>query len=147
MLRKPRGQSLEAGEDYAAEPFLAVSAASHIRDGWLTVPGLAPALTEYAARRWPDHGILMRLASPGPASLRLMGVTSPKASWWGQNLPRFLVTVRGHENHVLFDWPVKPRDGVYCRLVDGHLTYGGQRLRLWGVCRGASHNPLQALRV
>ena len=32
-------------------------------------------------------------------------------------------------------------------MEGGRLTYGGKRLRLWGVCRGASHNPKQVERV
>jgi hypothetical protein len=45
-------------------------------------------------------------------------------------------------NLVLHDYPaaqlfddrsVRPQPGVYAKVVDGHITYGGKRLRLWGV--------------
>lgn len=29
--------------------------------------------------------------------------------------------------------PVAIRDGVYVQVRDGHFTYGGERLKLWGV--------------
>ncbi len=31
------------------------------------------------------------------------------------------------------DVPVRPQPGVFTKVVDGHLTYAGKRLRLWGV--------------
>lgn len=36
---------------------------------------------------------------------------------------------------LLFEHAVQPRDGVYATMRDGKLTYGGQRLRLWGMVK------------
>ncbi|MCE0496492.1 MAG: beta-galactosidase [Methylacidiphilales bacterium] len=40
----------------------------------------------------------------------------------------------------IFDYPVKPTDGVYAQVKNGKLYYGDQRLRLWGLNRNDSPN-------
>jgi hypothetical protein len=44
-----------------------------------------------------------------------------------------ILKVRSYPKTGLFQVPVRPRDGVWTHVTDGHLNYAGQRLRLWGV--------------
>ena len=41
--------------------------------------------------------------------------------------------IRSYPKTGLFQITLQPKEGVWTRVVDGHLNYGGQRLRLWGV--------------
>jgi hypothetical protein len=50
-----------------------------------------------------------------------------------KDAPAFEVSLRSYPHSILFDQPVKPRPGVYTVMRNGHLYYGKQRLRLWGV--------------
>ena len=159
MLR-PAGEKLVPGEDYEAAPALWLPVKEAIDEKGFTRIDLAGPLRKYLGGEWPDHGLVMTLASAagttapaatatagGRASLRLVGVSSPGADFYERTSPRLAITIRRHENALLFDWPVRPREDTYCTARDGHLWYGGDRLRLWGVCRQSSHDPLQVRRV
>jgi hypothetical protein len=137
----------KAMDDYAVRPIVSAPLAGAIKDGWLEMAGFAGPLAKWVSGEWADHGILVWVEGDGEPLLRLHGLTSPGSGYWQRNLPHLMVTLRGRENHFLYDWDVRPRSGVYARRQDGRLHYGGKRLRLWGVCRGASHNARQCLRV
>jgi hypothetical protein len=125
----------------------AVKLTDALRDRTLEVPGLAMLLSGALASA-QDVSVSLWLQSPaGAQPLEVYAPQQMKAGEAQPDLPRLVVTVRKHESHFLFDWPVKPTDGVYCTVRDGHLYYGDQRLRTWGVCRTASGNPLQPQRV
>lgn len=47
----------------------------------------------------------------------------------------FGIEIKEYQKYQLWDFNIKPKEGVYVRVKDGHLYYGGRRLRLWGVCR------------
>jgi len=132
-----------------------VDAARAIRDGWLTIPALAAEARDRLAGKWRDHTLALALeGAQGKPAITLIGYSEwPKEEYLRagdfrvRDLPQIRVTVVSHPKHDLFDWPVKPRPGVYCVAKDGRLNYGGERLRLWGVCRHYSHNPEQVLRI
>ena len=148
MLRKAGAAMPRAGTDYAAEPIVSAPLGGCVKNGWVVVGGFAGGLRKYVTGTWGDCGILVRLEGAGAdVRLRCQGVGSPGSGYWSKNLPGLDVTIRRRENRYLFDWPVRPRKGVYCMMEGGRLMYGGKRLRLWGVCRGASHNPKQVERV
>jgi len=47
----------------------------------------------------------------------------------------FEVEIKEYPKYQLWDFDVKPQEGVYVKVKNGHLYYGEKRLRLWGVCR------------
>ena len=52
--------------------------------------------------------------------------------------PQLRLALAPVENKRLFGDDVKIRAGVYVTTKDGHLNYGGERLRLWGTLGGYS---------
>ncbi len=51
-----------------------------------------------------------------------------------KQMPSISLVLHDYPAAQLFgDVPVQPQPGVYTKVVDGHLNYGGKRLRLWGV--------------
>ncbi|MDR0931863.1 MAG: hypothetical protein LBM70_02450, partial [Victivallales bacterium] len=61
--------------------------------------------------------------------------------------PTLQITIVAHPKTELFKFDVVPRPGVYAVVKDGHITYGGERLRLWGACRHPSQNLDTARRL
>lgn len=47
----------------------------------------------------------------------------------------FELEIKEYPKYNLWEFDVKPQEGVYVKVKDGHLYYGDKRLRLWGVCR------------
>jgi hypothetical protein len=80
-----------------------------------------------------DHGLLLR-ADGAAAGVDLLPVAAPIPAE-GSHVAALTVTLRRYANADLFPTTKKPTAGVYTTVSDGHLMYGGQRLRLWGVCR------------
>ena len=78
-----------------------------------------------ASLRAGDAGTGLLLTSEGGAGAVELANNGAK--------PTLILKVRSYPSAQLFNVPIQPRDGVYTRVTNGHLTYGGQRLRLWGV--------------
>jgi len=151
-------KSPEPGTDHESRPILSMPLADALVDGWLELPGLARLAQRCLKGGTEGPQVVVRIEGrPGQAApeLKLTAWTPwpireylRAGDFRVRNLPRMRITVRGYPKARLFDWDIKPQDGVYCRMRDGKLYYGDKRLRLWGVCRHWSRNPeRQAERV
>ena len=94
--------------------------------GRIVLPNIAPVL-----RTWLDSGQkkkgLLLTAEGTAAGVTFTGVNSP-------HRPALDLQVRNHRAEDIFGPPsIRPLPGVYAKVVNGHITYNGQRLRLWGV--------------
>jgi len=95
------------------------------------------ALRDWVRDEAAAHGLLI---------LARDGVTTQIAGPGdGKRMPTFDVTMRRNENAYLFDDPVRIQPGVYTTVKDGHLHYGGQRLRLWGTLGRGSADRLKKM--
>lgn len=92
----------------------------------VTLAGLAPA-----AHR---AGGTLRWSGPGSVSVILKGDTRPNAR----------ATIIDHASTDFFPRELPFRDGVFVRAEDGRLTYGGERLRLWGTLGYGSKARIRA---
>ena len=88
-----------------------------------------------------ENGFLVRVANAGDGEL-----VAGSDGAGGVNAPQFFAGLRAYPNEDLFTQPVRPRPGVYTGVKNGHLEYGGERLRLWGVAM-RSRNPELATRL
>lgn len=72
-----------------------------------------------------------------PSGVPLLFVATPSNAKFNINLRSTVlnVTLVSHPKTAVFTPPIQPRDGVYVENRGGHLYYGDQRLRLWGVVR------------
>ncbi|HEV7406588.1 MAG TPA: DNRLRE domain-containing protein [Chthoniobacteraceae bacterium] len=89
-------------------------AASASAEGWIEIK--TPTLRN-------EPSLLIEASAP----LRLYAASVE--SW----RPQLVMAVRDHPKAVLFDHEVKPAAGVFNVVKDGHFSYGGKRLRLWGM--------------
>ncbi len=55
------------------------------------------------------------------------------------------ISVREYPKHIVFPLDIKPVPGVYVKTENGHLTYGGKRLRLWGQVMNGTGERIRAL--
>jgi len=99
--------------------------------GEFDLADLAPALKKnLATAHDTKQGFLLTVegdAGPQP-EIQVYGVQDHKQA------PAIKLEVRDYPAAQLFgEVPVLPQPGVYAKVVDGHITYGGKRLRLWGV--------------
>ncbi|HEV7301284.1 MAG TPA: hypothetical protein VGN72_18110 [Tepidisphaeraceae bacterium] len=119
-----------AGEDYDAQPL--ATAAIDPKSKEVRLDGFAPLLSRVASGDLEDHGLLLTVANaPGAAAgQRLARYTLPAAGVNGE------LSMRAHPTYQLFTNPQWPTAGVYTVVQDGHLSYEGKRLRLWGVAGG-----------
>ena len=92
---------------------------------------LAEVVRKWLTGAWPDHGLLLTIKN-GTTPLQILPLT-------GHELLLTIVFARRPEGD-LFTYPIKPVAGVYAQIQNGKLTYGGQRLRLWGLNRNDSAN-------
>jgi hypothetical protein len=109
-----------------------------------------PSTTPITQVKIPDLGSWLRRVVKNPESvsdaLLLVIESSGEQSvvniqQTGRLAPQMAVTLKKHKSHSLFENVVRPKEGIYARVdSSGNLTYGGQRLRLWGVNRHASPN-------
>ena len=89
-----------------AGPLKSLVAAQDDKHGFLlTIEGTGGVLPSVIIRHVPSHS---------QPSLKLILPEYPAAQLYGTP-------------------PIRPKPGVYTKVVDGHLNYGGERLRLWGV--------------
>ncbi|MDQ8204651.1 beta-galactosidase [Pelagicoccus sp. SDUM812003] len=94
--------------------------------GALTVTGLSELLRDRLADA--DETAAFHLTVRARPGLAIAGAAADEA-----NRPRLSVGLPEKERHSLFDHAIKPRSGVYTTVENGHLSYGGERLRLWGT--------------
>ncbi|MGH7143063.1 MAG: hypothetical protein ACREJ2_02885 [Planctomycetota bacterium] len=132
LLRaSPPGQPVNR-QDCAAQPVasVALDALEKNRRQTIHIDGLAPLLTRWLAHPQESQALVLAVqataaagANPGP----LPRLTLVAGSLEGQ------VVIRHEPSHELFENPLHPQDGVFAQMKDGHLYYGGRRLRLWGT--------------
>jgi len=128
-LLRPLGSAAPAkGVDFDARP-IATAALDQVLKNQrqkVEIEGLAPILAEWMSQPRSAHGLLLTLAPQTPGSGPLPTVMLARNAM-GE------MVIEHHPAHELFDHAQRPREGVYAALRDGHLFYGDQRLRLWGV--------------
>lgn len=57
------------------------------------------------------------------------------AEQFSESKSYFEVEIKEYPKNYLWDFDIKPEEGIYVKVKEGHLYYGEKRLRLWGVCR------------
>ncbi len=57
------------------------------------------------------------------------------------------IRITRHPKHHLFTLAMAPREDVFVEVKDGRLSYGGERLRLWGVAGTGGSDPTAAERM
>jgi len=97
---------------------------------------LEGVLREALASGQENVRLMLRLISPdgSPAELAVY----PATHRWRSRRPVMKLELKARTPEQLFAPTVVPREGTYVQARDGHLDYGGRRLRLWGVCRHAT---------
>jgi hypothetical protein len=128
-LKPIDGNAVQPGVDFDPTPIASASVPEKLDKGdTITIDGLGDVLNQNASADKPDNGYLvMATSSSGDVpAISISGVLSHEG-------PAFAVTLPAYEHASLFQNDLKNQPNVYCVLKDGHLTYGGQRLRLWGV--------------
>ena len=90
---------------------------------------------------------LIGAASGLPLLLVAEGISSGQVANLSLSNTVMSVNVVSHPKTTLFVPPVQPRKDVYVHNQDGHLFYGGQRLRLWGCVRPQVPNIETADRI
>jgi hypothetical protein len=85
----------------------------------------------------PEQDLWLTAESAGGTKLLEMrlGVAPDAIQAEGQHFATLSVTLRSYPHADLFPQLRRPIDGIYTRVIDGHLSYDNHRLRLWGVCR------------
>lgn len=90
---------------------------------------------------WTADDLPLRVTVSGTSrtGIQLFGAASPVAA-----RPTLSITLKAYTPASLYDFALRPIQGTYCTIKDGHLFYGGQRLRLWGeVGYGAADRKRQ----
>jgi hypothetical protein len=124
------------GVDYEAQSLGTLVPVSGNSEGRMECE-VGAVLRDWVRGDAPAHGLLI---------LARDGITAQVAgSGDGKRMPTFAVTTRRNENARLFDDPVRIQPGVYTTVKDGHLHYGGQRLRLWGTLGRGSAERLKKM--
>ncbi|MEI7728458.1 MAG: beta-galactosidase [Verrucomicrobiota bacterium] len=133
---------LAAGKDYDLVPVATVSFGK-LSPGQkrLTVPlaDFEKPLARWQSGEWADHGMLA-MVEPDSKNILPHLMLAPKDI-------KGEVTIKSHPAHQVFANPLKPVTGTYVQVRDGHLNYGGQRLRLWGICGGPEGDARAADRL
>jgi len=119
-----------APQSLTGTPVASVPADAIATDHTIEIPGLTREILSELAQSSPGSQPtwLLSMDSPGatPETIQMAGMGN------GKTQPVLQVTMKPEPHALLFDNSLVPRPGVYTTAVDGHLTYGGQRLRLWG---------------
>lgn len=113
---------LKPGVDYDDTPLLSIP--FDPKNKTVTLDHLADQLKPWLNGTWENHGMVMQVVSDTgmPPTLKL----EPKHV-------KASITVVKHPNHKVYDFPVKVQPNVYVKADGSRLSYGDQRLRLWGV--------------
>jgi hypothetical protein len=92
---------------------------------------LAPALKANLNGPAPTQQSFVLAVEGGqgtPPEVQIFGTQDRK------QIPSIKLLLHEYPSAQLYpDPPIRPQPGVYAKVVDGHITYGGKRLRLWGV--------------
>jgi hypothetical protein len=131
-LRPITDGPLKAGIDFDASPLATCDLPATGSETTIHFPGLADLLRQIAGGKSANDGLIVRVSSSQTAPLSIGGPAD------SGRLPALAITAQPSPHPVLYDPSIKPTPGVYTTLKDGHLYYGQQRLRLWGVV-GAPH--------
>ena len=116
----PKGAAaLKEGADFDANP-LATCDLTTQADSIVKIPFAAGALL-HAAEGHAMLGLLVRAQTGSSIEV------NEKAG------VQIELNLRPCAHAELFPMDVTPRDGIYAHLENGHILYGGKRLRLWGV--------------
>ncbi len=109
----------QPGVDYDEKPLLSVPFTKKI-----DIESFKSVIEPYLKGQWENHGLVMQLTAKGgmPPAVKI----EPKRV-------DGKITLRVHPKHKVYDYPVKVQPNVYVQTQGNKLTYGGQRLRLWGV--------------
>lgn len=104
---------------------------------------------------WPTHVAgsqrieLTGLAATAEQGFRLTwdgtGTVNVALRGSKEQAPIAQARVMDYEAANLFPEPIPFRDGVFVRAIDGRLTYGGERLRLWGTLGYGSKARIRAM--
>ncbi len=121
FYRQSRGNA-----HFETTPFLSVPVAKADKEGQVLLPGLERLV--HGAGDSPELPLLMTAVGTGAATLQVFGATSGPA-----RQPAIQATVKAYARGPLLTFDLEPQPGVYCIVKDGHLDYGGRRLRLWGT--------------
>lgn len=136
MLREIPEDQGAGPRDYDPEPM-----ATHPLDaplakgGVLRIDGLAEVFRRWADGTWADRGMLVKIRpAAADASLEFAGPAAPDR----KQRPALGISVRSRPKAELFDYSIRPREGVYVTARGSRLYYGDRRVRFWGVCRHAT---------
>lgn len=131
MLRAVSGLTIQAGVDFDPVPIARYSYPAGLETSQKT-EDWEPILSRFLRGEWSDYGILERAtASPrGDA-----GNKNDESKNIAVRPPSLRITFVAHPARQLFPLDIRsaPRTGIYVKINQGHLTYDGQRLRLWGA--------------
>ncbi len=94
-------------------------------NGLLTLPDLAKVIRNWLATPDQPHALDIEIEGSGDAQL----VVSNE----GSAAPSLQLKLPSYTPAQLFQPPLSPKPGVYTQVQNGHLSYDGKRLRLWGV--------------
>ncbi len=128
----------------APSPFLSIPAKS-LAKGWSSVD-LKDAYQAWDKSRKGSFGFAISLKGGSPSAKVSIAPISFDFDF-KKTASKFELDYRSRPNEQLFDQGIVPTEGVYAQVVDGKITYGGKRLKLWGVCRHDSENAFTADRV
>lgn len=137
MLTPQPGESPVSGKDYEATPFLTVPLETLKLTGsnkkW-TIGNFAPALRKWISGEWASYGALARItAAPGNALPMLEATSAVPADNLKKQAAKLTIRMKSEPSHFVFTHEVQPQNNVYTVVENGHLNYGGKRLRLWGI--------------
>jgi hypothetical protein len=112
-----------SGDGFETTPLVSVPVAKADKDGRLLLP-----VGRITNPSYDPLSLLLTAEGTGTATLQVFGANSGKV-----RQPAIQATVADLPRGSLFAMDIAPRPGVYCTVKDGHLDYGGRRLRLWGT--------------
>jgi hypothetical protein len=134
-LRPIADQPLQPGVDYDAKPIASCTIQEPAGpETAIVFTGLADAVRRCVSGEWKEPELLVSIADAKPGDSPL----PVAAAGGGKDVPEFTFSLKPVDHAVLFDNDVKIQPGVYATVKDGHLYYGGKRLRLWGTI-GSPH--------
>ena len=145
LLRDVASSSAVTTEDFDPKP---VATATFDHEGIIDLHGsLGEVLNQALKDSSQDHGFLLSMrGQPEPAEVELLATAGPTPGE-GEHLASLTITITRYPNASLYTYPLRPTTGIYTKVVDGHLSYNGQRLRLWGVCRHFWGGPVALDRI
>ena len=101
-----------------------------LQSGSFQLPELIATFKGWLASGTAKPALLMTLENPDSApapEMAVAGIRNP-------HRPTLTVKILNYPSYQLFGKPpVTPEPGVYSKIENGHIAYGGKRLRLWGV--------------